>query len=90
MLNKISEIFQAWVAAANPSPSQTLIAEYRSSVCDTCDKKTYVSTINSFICGECGCPLSKKIFSGYFNDCPLGKWESVDSEHPLIFKKKLL
>jgi hypothetical protein len=77
MLNKISEIFQAWVAAANPTPEQTLIAEYRSSVCDTCDKKTYVAAINSFICGECGCPLDKKVFSPNKGPkaCPLAKWE---------------
>jgi hypothetical protein len=76
-MNKISEIFQAWVAAAKPTPEQQLIAEYRSSVCDTCDKKMYVAVINSFACGECGCPLSRKIFSPKPGPeaCPLSKWE---------------
>jgi ribosomal protein L37AE/L43A len=76
-VNKISEIFQAWVAAANPTPEQTLIAESRSAICDTCDKKEYVKALAIFICGECGCPLSKKVFSPAEGPkaCPLAKWE---------------
>ena len=76
-MNKISEIFQAWVAAANPSPEQKSIAEYRSSVCDTCPKREYVKAIATFICGECGCPLNKKVFSPVEGPkaCPLAKWE---------------
>jgi len=76
-MNKISEIFQAWVAAANPTPEQKAIAEYRSSVCDTCDKKMYITAIATFACSECGCPLSKKVFSPKPGPqaCPLAKWE---------------
>jgi len=76
-VNKISEIFQAWVAAAKPTPEQTLIAEYRSSVCDTCEKKEYVKALAIFICGQCGCPLSRKVFSPIEGTkaCPLAKWE---------------
>ena len=37
-------------------------------------------------CGECGCPISKKIFSNKFNPCPLGKWKDVDESHPDFFK----
>jgi hypothetical protein len=76
-MNKISEIFQAWVAAANPTSEEQALAEYRSSICDLCDKKTHVSAINSFICSECGCPLSKKVFSPKpgLEACPLAKWE---------------
>ena len=76
-MNKLSEIFQSWVASFNPTSEQELIAKHRMSVCDECDKKTYVSAINSFICGECGCPLSKKVFSPKPGPeaCPLAKWE---------------
>jgi hypothetical protein len=76
-MNKITEIFKAWVAAADPTPEEQALAEYRASVCESCDKKTYVSAINSFICGECGCPLSKKVFSPKPGPeaCPLAKWE---------------
>jgi hypothetical protein len=75
-MNKISEIFHAWVAAANPTSEQQVIAEHRSNICDSCDKKVFMFPINSFICGECGCPLSKKVFSPRGPEaCPLAKWE---------------
>ena len=74
-MNKISEIFQAWVSAANPTPEQQIIAEYRASVCDSCEHKTHVAAINSFVCGKCKCPLSKKVFSPKPGPkaCPLAK-----------------
>ena len=76
-MNKLSEIFQAWVAAAKPTHDQQAIAEYRTSVCDGCDKKTYIKAVDMFVCGECGCPLNKKIFSPKPGPeaCPLAKWE---------------
>ena len=49
------------MAAANPTPEQKLIAEYRASVCDDCSSKSYTPAIDLHFCGECGCPLSKKI-----------------------------
>jgi len=39
------------------------------------------------VCGECGCPITKKIFSNDFNDCPLKKWEEVDTTYQ-TFKPK--
>ena len=75
-MNKLSEIFQAWVAAANPTPEQKLIAEYRASVCDTCEHKTYTKLLDLYTCGLCGCPLKKKVFSPAGpNACPGKKWE---------------
>ena len=75
-MNKLSEIFQAWVAAANPSPSQKLLAEQRTSVCDTCEHKTYTKLLDLYTCGLCGCPLNKKVFSPAGpNACPGRKWE---------------
>ena len=76
-MNKISEIFQAWVAVANPTPEQLSIAQHRSQICDGCEHKTYSNTIKIFVCGKCGCPLSKKVFSPKPGPeaCPLAKWE---------------
>jgi len=76
-MNKLSEIFQAWVAASKPTQEQQSIAKYRTSICDSCDKKTYVKAVDMFVCGECGCPLSKKVFSPKPGPeaCPLAKWE---------------
>ena len=76
-MNKLVEIAKAWIAAANPTEEQKIIAEYRAGVCDTCPKKAYNSTIDLYFCSECGCPLSKKVFSPKpgLEACPLAKWE---------------
>ena len=75
-MNKLSEIFQAWVSAANPTPEQKLLAEQRTSVCDTCEHRSYNNTFNLDVCGLCGCVLSKKVFSPAGpNACPGTKWE---------------
>ena len=47
---KIVEIAKAWVAAANPTPEQQEIAEYRASVCDACPKKAYKPQIDLYYC----------------------------------------
>lgn len=74
---KLVEITKAWIAAANPTPEQKEIAEYRASVCDACPKKAHNATIDLYYCDECGCPLSRKIFSPKPGPeaCPLSKWE---------------
>ena len=74
---KIVEIAKAWIAAANPTPEQQAIAEYRAATCDKCPHRNYVTAINTFVCGKCGCPLSKKIFSPLPGQqaCPYKRWE---------------
>lgn len=74
---KIVEIAKAWIAAANPTEEQQQIAEYRASVCDACPEKAYTKEIDLYYCGNCGCPLSKKVFSPLpgHQACPLAKWE---------------
>jgi hypothetical protein len=75
-MNKLSEIFQAWVSAANPTPAKKLLAEQRIAICDTCEHRTYNKTFNIDACGLCGCPLNKKVFSPVGpNACPGKKWE---------------
>ena len=31
-------------------------------------------------CGECGCPISRKIFSPVKGSCRIGKWDGVDGK----------
>ena len=74
-MNKLSEIFQAWAAAANPSPAQKLLAEHRTTICDTCEHRDINKVFNVDVCGLCGCPLSKKVFSPKGPEaCPGNKW----------------
>lgn len=84
------KISKAWFDSWFGGEEHKTLATKRLSICDSCPSRKEIIQGFPTICGECGCPLSKKIFSGQFNDCPLGKWEIVDNEHPLIFKKKLL
>jgi hypothetical protein len=74
------KIAKAWITSYNPTEKELNIANERYSICNICPSK--VKTILSYDkCNECGCPISKKIFSDQFNDCPLEKWELVDSIH---------
>jgi hypothetical protein len=74
---KLVEIAKAWMAAANPTPEQQQIADYRISVCDGCPHKKQIAQFNTYVCGLCGCPLEKKIFSPKpgLEACPDKRWE---------------
>jgi hypothetical protein len=74
---KLVEIAKSWIAAANPTPEQKQIAEYRASVCNTCPHKKSQAQFDMYVCGLCGCPLSRKIFSPLPGEqaCPDKRWE---------------
>ena len=84
------KIFNAWIASYNPTPEQKLLAEKRNEVCEACpSRKVLTNKLKlGVVCGECGCPITKKIFSNDFNDCPLKKWEEVDKKYQLSDLKK--
>ena len=74
---KLVEIAKAWIASANPTPEQKEIASHRASICGKCPHKKPNPVIDSYVCGLCGCPLSKKIFSPLPGNeaCPDKRWE---------------
>jgi hypothetical protein len=74
---KLVEIAKAWIAAANPTPEQQRIANHRISVCDGCPHKKQIAQFNTYVCGLCGCPLDKKIFSPLPGEqaCPDKRWK---------------
>jgi hypothetical protein len=76
-MNKLLEIAQAWIEAADPSEEAKVIAESRVSTCNTCDQNKISEILNYHYCNKCGCPIKKKIFSPLPGKeaCPLGKWE---------------
>jgi ribosomal protein L37E len=72
----IVEIMQAWKIRYNPTDEQQEIAERRAVVCDTCEFKEFKKLTRNFVCGACGCPISKKIYSPKGpTACPKNKWE---------------
>jgi hypothetical protein len=85
----VIEIINSWKIANNPTPKQEELAKLRASICEVCpSKKVITKKIGlATICGECGCPISKKIFTPKFNACPLDKWNITDS--PYFEEKKL-
>lgn len=74
------EIIDAWKIANNPTTKQEELAKLRFDICNTCPSKKVITDKLKIatICGECTCPISKKIFSPKYGSCPLGKWEDVD------------
>ena len=72
-------IAKAWIKSYNPSEKDKKLAEKRHNICGKCPYMVE-SVVFKYKCKECGCPIGKKIFSETYNDCPLKKWESVDSE----------
>lgn len=84
------EIIKAWIISFNPSPKQEELAKKRLEICLGCTYRKEI--LNGFewtaICGDCGCPLNKKIFSQNFSPCTKGKWQEVDSDYLPILETK--
>ena len=87
----LKTISQAWFDSYFGTNEQKLLAQERLKVCETCpSKKELFKNQNwSVVCSECGCPINKKIFSKKIKECPLDKWEEVDS-NSIIFSKKVI
>lgn len=87
----LKTISQAWFDSYFGTNEQKLLAQERLKVCETCpSKKELFKNQNwSVVCGECGCPINKKIFSKNIKECPLDKWKEVDS-NSIIFSKKVI
>jgi hypothetical protein len=89
------EILNAWITSYNPTETQKELAKKRLEICmepcefkkDVLNKKDYFS-----LCGGCGCPISKKIYTDRYGTCPLHKWEKVENEYKnsLMVKQKTI
>ena len=86
------EIFEAWKISFKPTVKQEELAIKRLKVCLGCDfRKEVLKGIQwSAYCGDCGCPLNKKVFSKNFNPCTQKKWKDVDADYmtPIDDKNK--
>jgi len=77
VVSKIADIVSSWAISINPTKEQQEIANHRLAICDKCASARYKKSIDLHYCGECGCPLSKKVFSKLPGRaaCPLEKWD---------------
>jgi len=46
-------------------------------VCVGCNSRKE-SIVFGYVCGECGCPIGKKIFTPKLGTCDLNKWDKVE------------
>lgn len=79
----IRKIVEAWSISLNPSEKQIELANKRWNICETCPNKveTFKDKEWSYICGACGCPLKKKIFTNEDDGCPKGFWVDVEKDY---------
>lgn len=71
----ILEIIHAWKISVNPTPEQQALAEERAATCDACEFKEFRKIPRTFVCGACGCPINRKIYTPLGEGaCPKGKW----------------
>jgi len=61
----------------NPTREQMELAAKRHEICLKCEWIRNSLLFNTK-CGNCGCPIGKKIFSPAIGACPVGKWDEVD------------
>lgn len=76
-MNKIQEIAVSWWRAENPTKEQSELAQKRLEICVGCDSRKE-SIVFGYVCGECGCPIGKKIFTPKLGTCDLHKWNKVE------------
>lgn len=90
-VDKIEEIFKAWISSTNPNKEVEELAKRRVAICISCEYKEEALKNKkwSFYCKKCTCPINKKIFSPKHNACPENKWEYVDSEYQFLYKEKI-
>ena len=83
----LKKIFTAWVTSLKPTDKEKELAEKRLEICNSCPSKIekFKNQEWSFRCGECGCPIKRKIFTMENDACPLNKWLEVEKDY---FKSK--
>jgi hypothetical protein len=73
-MSGIKDIIKSWWTSFGPTKEQSKEAERRLSICMKPCEYRQESVVFGFVCGKCGCPLGKKIFSSETQPCPENKW----------------
>lgn len=68
----IKTITQSWFDSYFGTEEQRILAKERLKICEACPSKNEIIANQSWsmVCGECGCPIKKKIFSKKIKECP--------------------
>lgn len=84
------EIIDAWFRSLNPNEKESNLARERLDICMGCDFRKEVIRKKkwSALCGKCGCPIQKKIFTDQYGSCPLNKWDGIEKKYIGILSVK--
>jgi hypothetical protein len=84
----LKEIAKAWIISFSPSKEQKELAEQRYNICLNCSNYRESRPItHDEYCSDCGCPISKKIFSETYDACPIHNWVEVEINFKDILNK---
>ena len=83
IISKISQIVEAWAISYNPTDKQKELANKRLEICAGCPfmKQVLGNDKMPFACDQCGCPISKKIFTNSADACPMHNWSEIDKDY---------
>lgn len=84
----IKKIIEAWIISFNPTEKEKELAEKRANICKECPSQKFKLGVP--VCGECGCPIAKKIFTNEPDACDLHKWKEIDEGYFVVKKDKTL
>ncbi len=86
----VLDILKSWITSVNPTETQSELAKKRLDVCAICDFKREVIHNKewSWLCGRCGCPIRKKIYTDQYGSCPLKKWNFIEDDYIKDLKVK--
>lgn len=75
---KVVEILDAFLASLHPTKLEKERAEARLEICKACEN--YSDSVPR-VCKNCGCFISKKIYSRADSPCPENRWSEPDKNY---------
>jgi hypothetical protein len=73
-MSDIKDIAKSWWVSFNPNEEQSKEGKRRLEICMKPCEYRQDSIVFGYVCGKCGCPLGKKIFSEVEQPCPDNRW----------------
>ena len=68
-MSDIKDIINSWWTSFNPTEEQSKEGQRRLAICMQPCEYRQESIVFGYVCGKCGCPLGKKIFSDVDQPC---------------------
>jgi hypothetical protein len=80
MMSSFENKLRTWKISLAPNEEQRNLADQRKKICQECESckeftNQLLKKIIDYYCGECNCPIGKKIYS-ITESCPKNKWSN--------------